>query len=226
MKKFLTIVTTALIAIAVVSCNSEEKPNNEEVRKLPSRMFVKFHNNPEHHNVVQFTYDEKNRMTRLVRIRTNLETHPEHLYITYNSDNLPIRLDGIVPADIIYQDDNNTVIIHQDTFWLNDKGQIAKHSRSGNRIEFTYNSSGNIITVNGVKIDFEYSNIRSIWRYVNMPEWLHRWLAGRGWVFAEQKYGYFQLLWGNFELDENGYIIKIKNDEGQVMFEFEYIFAN
>jgi len=244
MKKFLTILTTALIAIAVVSCNSEEKPNNGEVRKLPSKMIQEVP--PELLITNFFTnryfYDEQNRLIRLERT-IGADEMLRVLYFTYNSDGLLINVsESANDFPITHLENGRKVIVRQDTFWLNDRGLIVRLDRQvqvlGEREvrEFIrdtdghfLNSDGNFVNIGGAEIIL--SDIPTVWRHVNMPEWLFYWLGFSGLVFPvfpkignvpKSVVSHEPLI---FELDANGYVTRVAYF-GVSAFRFEYILAN
>jgi len=236
MKKFLTIVTTALIAIAVVSCNSEEKPNNEEVRKLPSRT-VEHLFDGELKIEIEYFYDVRRRLIKIDR------RQGEVVHITYNSDDLPIRVErhNDWRTDIVYQDNGKTIILSSvslflnpgylwtDTLWLNDKGQLIRFKRSkGLNIDkvFSYDSNGNIATVTGWIGYAEYSDIPSIWRHANIPDWFFYWLwYPNMFVMQPQRSGY---MFSGFyyTLNADNYVTEIKTKDGNIFLEIEYILVN
>jgi len=251
MKKLLTIVTTALIAIAVVSCNSEEKPNNEEVRKLPSRV--------SEHNIIAdlthntyYLYDEQNRLIRMIRFDT--------FDISYRSDGKPEKVLRNGSPMFVFEFVGNQVFVGGDfpVFTLSNRGQVLRHyyypatttyhytfSENGSLIKiYTYMLAGSdsLFRINENKII--PSNVPAIFRHVNTPEWLLWLLPSR----LPYKYGYMPATietaipigeeqtiilttTTQFQLNADGYAIEITwFDNGEttpvVRHTIEYIFAN
>ena len=253
MKKLLTIVTTALIAISIVSCDrNDDKPNNEEIqeeiRKLPSKM-IHERTHGMFFDSHEYFYDEQNRIIRIERNHNasgGITTQERHF--TYNSEGLLVNIYDLVNNfPVTHLENGRKVIVRQDTFWLNERGLIVRLDRqppSGEREvrEFIrdtdgrfLNSDGNFVNFAGTKITF--SNIPTMWRHVNMPEWLYYWLGLSGFPFSIfPKIGYLHQLFiatDNqfvFEVDANNYVTRATFPTGGLgfysYFEFEYIFAN
>ena len=228
MKKILTILTTASMVMALVSCdkNDHECPICEtieqEVKKMPSKV-------TQHRPIpidIEYFYDVHRRLVKIVQGGSSW------VDITYNSDNAPIKLEMMWDTDIIYQDHGKKITILRDTFWLNDEGQFIKWYRnmSSSTIEFTYNSDGNIIKwyypSTGQEINFSYSDALPIFRYVNVPEWFLFWLhTANALVYPFEKKGYLPSGTDNqisYELDVDNYAIRIKNSDA-LTHEYEYI---
>ncbi|MCL2027249.1 MAG: hypothetical protein FWG79_02060 [Bacteroidales bacterium] len=197
MKKILF--TTAIISLLFAGCDKDKEdpndPSTEAVKKLPSKI-----------GSTDYQYDDFNRLVKI-----------GDLEITYNANHNPVRFNnGSASADIKYID--NSVIFSSDYYWLfsNDSltldanGQLVRRLReiygSGYEIwDFTYNSNGNITEITRTyyrnnltgydeivyTYTYTYSNIKSIWRHVNTPDWFFAYLAGE--LYFPLKKGYMPL---------------------------------
>jgi len=208
MRKLLTILITTVIAIAFVSCKARVK--NEEVKKLPSRIVFCFDDENSIWGFGEFFYDEQNRLIKVIQMGRRclcyncdaVNPPDDTLNIIYNSDGLLVKLtEGLYNFEITYLDNGKKIIVScddknywsNDTFWLNNKGQVIKSSDGlGHIWEHTYNSKGNISKQRqyglwwednyGQRHDYEfinkvtYSRIRPVFRHVNTPEWFLFWL--------------------------------------------------
>jgi len=241
MKTILTILTTAIVAMSVVSCKTKDK----EVKKLPSKMeYI----SPRHHgiSIFEYFYDEQNRLIKIATLTGNSSSvlHHPMFYITYNSDDLPTKLGDFLPTDIMYQD--NEIIIRDATLLLNDKGQFTKYFCEPSTKYFSYNSNGNFSKMNSIRsydgehneeeTTYNYSDIPAIWRYVNTPEWLLFWLSERkNYTDLFEKNGYLPLQKiTNFqdttavvdyiyELDKDYYVTNLKYSyDGEKYYEYRY----
>jgi len=235
MKKILSILIAMAIAIVFVSCKNE----NNEVKKLPSRIIS--------HEATPFNselfYDEQNRLVGIIReSRGFIDT----LNIVYNSEGLPIRLNGMHwnDVDITHLNNGRKVIIHlthSDTFWLNNNGQFTRWHQGFDggvfRSRFSYNSNGNITRwrwrTGYRELDydqrFRYSDVRAVFRHVNTPEWLLFWLANESVIYPFATRGYLPNRGTErniFELDTDNYVTRWSFSDGsEFEFEFQYILA-
>ena len=184
MKKIL--ITTAIISLLFAGCNKEK----DKVMKLPSKRTATTLTSSRHHpldDTIHFRYDDLNRLV-------SINNRHGSITITYNADHTPRRVvagnwsySGAPNETIFFQYDNNLVIT---TFcWtsciltltLNVDKQLMKWTvdcPEGDKFmkDFTYNSNGNIIkrkTWNSrdTITTATYSDVKSIWRYVNIPDW-------------------------------------------------------
>jgi hypothetical protein len=165
-------------------------------------------------------------------------------FVDYNPDGTIAYFSGFtfqyVGNMVIAKVDNRT-----DTLFLNDKGQVIK---TNDGWSFTYNSNGNLekrlyTDVNGITTTMfihSYTDIPTIFRHVNMPEWF--WMLFTDMTIMYNK-GYMteQIVFGDEnisgqgagtftyeEVDDKGYVIKMKFDEGggnYTILTFEYINA-
>ena len=242
MKKILTILTTAVIATALVSCDKDDHEceiPKQEVVKLPSKMTSAIGQIPIESN---YFYDVRKRLVRI-------ERGSDVIHIIYNSDDLPIRFEGNVHHNfsIKYEDNGKKIILTrqswQITYWLNDKNQPIKHTLFDHTSEFTYNSDGNIsfgkvMKDNDIVVEatYSYSDIPAVWRHVNAPEWLLHFLYSiNQYIYiTHQTNGYMptQIVYAdetptvtfNYEVDTDNYVIEINDSDGPTI-KYEYILA-
>jgi len=216
MKKLLTLLIIVVTAIVSVSFK------NEEVRKLPSK--IMFYVENDIWSLWEYFYDEQNRLIKIA-------TSTENLDIIYDADGLPLKMKSMVSENIFnigvtYQNNGKKIIIQQDTLWLNDKGQFTNARISIfdgiNTSYFTYNSNEDIIKKSeGYEVNLTFSDIPSMWRHVNTPEWFLAWLGfKRGVIFPLEKNGYLvsqQQILDNepvlyiYELDTDNYVTRMQS---------------
>ena len=244
MKKILTILTIATIAIAFVSCS------RGEVKKMPSKMtesfdfsFLDYDVEDVEDVIYEYFYDEQNRLVKITH------TGQSDVNIFYNSDGLPEKVEGLwwveIPnVDIIYQDNGKKIILGIDTIWLNEKGQYIKFIRAniGGWSEFTYNPNGSIAKwINAGREETscsidgggcgsgdgtlgEYSDIPAIWRHTNAPDWFIFWLMQNMLVFPFERTGNIA-GWGYMETNTDNYLTKLTSHDSVQIRKYEYILA-
>ncbi|MDR2907255.1 MAG: hypothetical protein LBU91_04620 [Bacteroidales bacterium] len=217
-KLFLSLATVGLLFTA---CD-KDKNKNDGTNKLPSKMTTVYTysngDEPEEY-FVAFEYDGQNRMTKL--------TWDDGSYdeFSYNADNTLSKCFEYDAWDTTYCQrefiySGNLMFIKwsnwysqgepitwnetMDTVTL-ENGRMTKWiSRYGDIETFTYNSNGNITRSeyqyygNSYYTDYEYTDIPSIFRHANVPDWVFWWEIGA-------------------ELSKSGYMLKkITDDDGDI----------
>ncbi len=194
MKKVL--LSLAAFSIVCVGCNKDDDKTTD---KLPSKMTysITYPDEAEEPNIwfIAFEYDGQNRMTKISYSDGGYDE------ISYNSDNTISKIFEFDGYDTAYCQtectyNGNSMVIKRTNWyhqgdsvsWRNDRdtltlsdGRVTKQVDGERTQTFTYNANGNVTryeyaygTYSG-GTDFEYTDIKSIFRNVNMPDWLLRW---------------------------------------------------
>ena len=237
MKKILF--TTAIIGLLFAGCDKDPNdPNGDEVKKLPSKMRWDYVGYEEIHGYQfqplnwQFEYDDQN---RLVMYDHAFGEGPySKTAIIYDEDGNPIRIGAGVEGSTFQYGDNQVLVssddgyyVEKDTLTINANGQLVSWSSNYNyhhrTRNFTYNSNGNVIGIHENREEeedyietFTYSDVRAIWRYVNVPDWF--------WMYAFVSSSYNLFVGGtkgymvssaasggrcSYRLDADGYVRQV-----------------
>ena len=113
--------------MCVVACNDKEKPTDNEVKKLPSKIWVSWlssgSSNPQDEVAsTYYHYDEQNRLVRASRFRDTVD-------IFYNTDGAPEKILVNGNPNITFRYSGNQVFFNEITYpklILNDRGQVIK----------------------------------------------------------------------------------------------------
>jgi len=196
MKKILTILSIAVMAISVVSCerDDETQQDSNEVRKLPSRITTNplRGGRPDFYWSHSFWYDAQNRLTKIVSENAT----PGVLHIFYNSDNTLEKLEKVLEngrtTTVTFEHNSNQVIVTSvnphyqgsfysignwvDTLWLNENQQVVQIN---SYMFLEYDSNGNFVRFrrtgeNSTESELFYTNIPAVWRHANIPAWFFK----------------------------------------------------
>ncbi|MCL2683454.1 MAG: hypothetical protein FWE63_08280 [Bacteroidales bacterium] len=230
--------------------NSGYNPENESVKKLPSKEIWTGGIGER-----MYQYDDLNRLITIIGVMDN------HRYdIWYNDDHTPAKLRSTYGSgervDTFLYKDNQVFIFtppyidYATIITLNSKGEILQTRHPGGfTTNYIYNSNGNVSkTTNSygeITTITHYSSIPSMFRHVNTPDWFiyyYSWLGGYGnLIFNFSKKGYMcsfvsdgNVQYDNYytyEVDSDGYgyVTKreISNKDGsdKYLWTYEYILA-
>ena len=232
---------TAIVSLLLVGCNNDNgdydpnDPSRETVRLLPSR--ISFDGG----GGIDLQYDDLNRLVRLV-------SWGDTTVITYDANNNPVRMEGNNVAVTFLYEGKQVFIAGQrwsslisDTLTLNANGQVVKRVswsyntwdgwRRSSQEEFFYNLTGNVVRImenNYHQILYSYSNVRSVFRHVNAPDWFifsvisleirypsddcvpcQTFYHSRiGYMMSSIREQYRNEGVLNYELDANGYVVR------------------
>jgi len=197
MKKIVFI--AMLCNLLFVACKKE---NETTTHQVPARKI-------ENGRLTIFQYDNQNRLIREIFV-WGAEDRDTIEYV-YNPDGTPkkiLRL-GKLDGDVEFIYSGNHTILKISSRWnwaqdlmaydtakfmLNPNGEIVNMEAWGVLASFTYNSNGNITAVDygSERADMLYSDVPSIWRHVNVPNW------------------FFAVVWGDFWVSKTGYMLRKK----------------
>jgi len=184
MKKLFLVFAAAGLLLA--SCSNDD---NDNARRLPSQITMMSLNEfgePDHW-YIEFAYDDQNRLIRMVN-RGEGGSFADTLHFFYETGNTPVRAEGTGGNRTMeFQHVGNQIIIQQSDDWeewtttltLNANMQIVS-SFGGT---FEYDANGSLISIDWGNPDdgiltFTHTNIRSIFRYANIPNWMTSWMLG------------------------------------------------
>jgi len=189
---------TAIVSLLFAGCNNDNEnydpndPSTETVRLLPSKWISSGGSSPD---TIRFLYDNLNRLeaTELWR-RHGLSGG---ITITYNVNDNPIATDIWCRGQFRYS--GNFVFVPRcgnsnwswsyDTLTISVDGRLDTRKVRNSTTYLSYNSSGNLIKIVERHHAYQwmeewsdtteifYSNVRSIWRHINIPEWFLAYLA-------------------------------------------------
>ena len=242
MKKILF--TTAIIGFIFASCNKDNE--EKEVKKLPSKFIYDS-------NVRILEYDNQNRLTKF--------TFSENVYqiFSYNSDGTLSKITRFIDGNedhvnTFHYNGNQAFMFRGDSpdtaliFTINSNGELESYSFEEFdfeeeeslwwQITLTYNSNGNVtklefpVTETPEVRVFTYSDVKSIFRYVNMPDWFLLWFfefeySKNGYMVSQINFGGGDISNFTYTTDTNGYALTRTATIGEYTATktFEYIFA-
>jgi len=194
MKKLLFL--TAIVSLLFVGCNNDNEnydpndPSRETVRLLPLRIWYG-------DSGITFEHDEFNRLIRMFDSGSDSNRNT----IAYNAQHNPVVLrqvhrnftGEIYETVTTFQYHNNQVLIARnngstqyDTLTINANGSLEE-MRSHNLVErYFYNTAGDLILIERITrrwdgstttnfIHIDYSDVKSIFRHQNAPNWFRVW---------------------------------------------------
>ena len=209
--------TTAIISLLFASCDKER--SNKEIAKLPSKIASamsvwSFNDIPENwepnsFDTTIYQYDNLNRLTKIISGNDTIE-------IIYNrNENNPIKTMRGREVEYTFEYSHNQVTIYSNNLsyeheikivlTIDANGRITKEQRYNwyndhyfsPIIKYSYNSNGNLIGLvpeGGFYEEthsFIYSNILSIWRDANVPDWFMYWYgigSKKGYMLSEHEW--------------------------------------
>ena len=184
---------TAIVSLLFVGCNNDNgdydpnDPSTETVRLLPSKWISSGGSSPD---TIHFLYDNLNRLETIELWRRHGLSGG--MTITYNVNDNPITTGGQCQGQFRYS--GNFVFApictsnwnwSYDTLTIGIDGRLdeIRGVRGGvreRRHNFSYSSNGNLMKITRQNhlweggsdtIEITYSNVRSIWRHINIPKW-------------------------------------------------------
>jgi len=183
-----------------------------------------------------FHYDNQNRVIKIDYLAFTSQSSDATYTITYNPDGTIAshnydRHNSTITQYITYEYSNDTIFVNfnnfskLDTLIVNNNGQLLKEHWY--KMSYEYDSAGNLIKIiannptETLFVSVTLSNIKSSWRYVNMPEWFYTVCGNSGFCLGsidEAKNGLIPLQsnWDNgelfrkytYEIDADGYLQK------------------
>ena len=189
MKKLL--LSLAMFGFLFAACNK----NNNETKKLPSKItntWLSEGGTPNSWFQV-FEYDNQNRITKI--ISWDGRSWEDTMRFTYGTGNMPIKMvangrDGeyVGQRENTFERRGNLILITResedrrsvDTVELNANNQIVRwllDGEGGANVEYNANGNINKLTWSGGSVrEIFYSNVKSIFRYANVPDWFMFWV--------------------------------------------------
>jgi len=226
MKKLLFL--TAIVSLLFVGCNNDNEnydpndPSGETVRLLPLRIWFG-------DSGITFEHDEFNRWVGSFAFDWDSIIYT----FTYNVDHNPVvwirRSEGQEEVTT-FQYHNNQVFIarnntQDDTLTINANGSLEE-MRSHNLVKrYFYNTAGDLILIERITrrwdgstttnfIHIDYSDVKSIFRHQNTPNWFRIWFWGNDLELFGGLYHMPSSIRGHsdwyvsfsYELDADGYV--------------------